>query len=52
MLLAFVMLNVVHPGRVMKGKEGDIPARKERKAMKGRCNKFELQALGSEACTG
>jgi hypothetical protein len=52
MLLALVLLNVVHPGRVMKGKESDILGRKDRKAIKGRCNKFELQALGSEAHTG
>ena len=52
MLLALVLLNVVHPESVMKGKESDIPGRKERKAVKGRCNKFELQALGNEAHTG
>jgi hypothetical protein len=52
MLFALVKLNVVHPGSVMKEKESDIPGRKERKAVKGRCNKFELQALGSEVHTG
>jgi hypothetical protein len=31
MVVALILLNVVHPGRVMKGKEGDIPGRKERK---------------------
>jgi hypothetical protein len=31
MLLAFVLLNIVHPGRIMGGKECDIPSRKERK---------------------
>jgi hypothetical protein len=31
MLIALVLLNVVHPGRIMRGKECDIPSRKERK---------------------
>jgi len=31
MLLALALLNVVHPGRVMAGKESNIPGRKERK---------------------
>lgn len=31
MLLALVVYNVVHPGRVMPGKESDFPSRKERK---------------------
>lgn len=31
MLLAFVLLNVVHPGRIMPGNISDIPSRKERK---------------------
>ena len=29
----------------MAGKESNIPGRKERKQMKGACNKFEKQAL-------
>ncbi|PYH97890.1 hypothetical protein BO71DRAFT_447590 [Aspergillus ellipticus CBS 707.79] len=33
MLLALVMLNVVHPGRLMPGKNSDMPSRKERKKM-------------------
>jgi hypothetical protein len=32
MLCALVLLNVIHPGRLMPGKENDIPGRKERKA--------------------
>ena len=32
MLLALVLLNVVHPGRLMPGEESDIPGRKQRKA--------------------
>ncbi|KAF4634116.1 hypothetical protein G7Y89_g3990 [Cudoniella acicularis] len=32
MFIALVLLNVVHPGRVMSGKETDIPGRKQRKA--------------------
>lgn len=31
MLVAFVLLNVVHPGRIMPGKESDLPSRKDRK---------------------
>ncbi|KAL8672070.1 MAG: hypothetical protein Q9168_003465 [Polycauliona sp. 1 TL-2023] len=31
MLLALVIFNVVHPGRIMPGKESDFPSRKERK---------------------
>jgi hypothetical protein len=31
MLLALVILIFVHPGRIMPGKEGDLPSRKERK---------------------
>ncbi|KAF8850075.1 hypothetical protein BDZ45DRAFT_809419 [Acephala macrosclerotiorum] len=31
MLLALALLNAVHPGRVMPGKESNIPGRKERK---------------------
>ncbi|KAJ5657867.1 uncharacterized protein N7484_001516 [Penicillium longicatenatum] len=33
MLLALVMLNFVHPGRIMPGRESEIPSRKERKKM-------------------
>ena len=31
MLLAFALLNVVHPGRIMRGKDCEIPSRKERR---------------------
>ena len=31
MLLALVLLNVVHPGRIMSGGTSDMPTRKERK---------------------
>jgi hypothetical protein len=31
MLIALVLFNIVHPGRIMSGKESDIPGRKERK---------------------
>lgn len=31
MLLALIALNIVHPGRIMNGKESDIPSRKARK---------------------
>ena len=32
MLIALVAFNLVHPGRIMAGKEADFPSRKERKA--------------------
>ena len=34
MLVALVLFNVVHPGRIMPGKESDFPSRKERKLLK------------------
>ncbi|KAJ5923251.1 hypothetical protein N7454_008496 [Penicillium verhagenii] len=33
MLLALVMVNAVHPGRIMPGKDADIPNRKQRKKL-------------------
>lgn len=33
MLIALALFNIVHPGRVMPGKQGDFPSRKERKLM-------------------
>ncbi|MCJ1278200.1 hypothetical protein MMC21_006015 [Puttea exsequens] len=33
MLIALVMFNVIHPGRIMPGKESDFPSRKQRKAI-------------------
>ena len=33
MFIALVLLNIVHPGKVMAGKESDFPSRKERKNM-------------------
>lgn len=33
MLLALVLLNVVHPGRIMPGTESEVPSRKARKKM-------------------
>ena len=33
MLIALVLFNVLHPGQVMPGKEGDFPSRKQRKAI-------------------
>ncbi|KAL8750346.1 MAG: hypothetical protein Q9199_007128 [Rusavskia elegans] len=32
MLVCLVIFNVIHPGRIMPGKESDFPSRKERKA--------------------
>ena len=34
MLIALVLFNVLHPGRLMPGKESNLPGRKVRKAMK------------------
>ena len=33
MLVALVLLNVVHPGQIMPGKDSDLPSRKERKVI-------------------
>ena len=32
MLVALLILNVLHPGRIMPGAESDLPSRKDRKA--------------------
>jgi hypothetical protein len=34
MLVAFALLNIMRPGRIMPGKESDLPSRKERKCEK------------------
>lgn len=31
MLIALVILNIVHPGRVMPGQESELPSRRDRK---------------------
>ena len=31
MFVALVLFNVVHPGRIMPGRDSDLPSRKERK---------------------
>jgi hypothetical protein len=31
MLIALVLLNIFHPGRIMSGKDSKMPSRKERK---------------------
>jgi len=33
MLIALVLFNVVHPGKMMAGKQSDIPSRKQRKQL-------------------
>ena len=33
MFVALVLFNVVHPDRIMPGKESDLPSRKERKRL-------------------
>ena len=43
MLLALVALHIVHPGRIMPGKEGDMPSRKQRGA--GRRSKWAVKSL-------
>ena len=53
MFIALVMFNVVHPGRIMTGKEADFPSRKERKAAGkdfrwGRANKYRGDATPLE----
>lgn len=45
MLLALVLLNVAHPGRIMSGKTSDMPTRKERKlgmTMKSTLSEYAL----------
>nr|OQO16234.1 hypothetical protein B0A51_17195 [Rachicladosporium sp. CCFEE 5018] len=42
MLIALVLLNIWHPGRLMSGPESNLPSRKERKAAK----KSGVQILG------
>ena len=32
MLTCLILFNVIHPGRLMPGKESDFPSRKQRKA--------------------
>ena len=39
MLTCLVLFNVIHPGRLMPGKESDFPSRKQRKAA-GKNNKM------------
>lgn len=46
MLCALVILNVIHPGRIMPGKASDLPSRKERKG-EGIHNKFEKVSRSS-----
>ncbi|OOG00885.1 hypothetical protein ASPCADRAFT_202721 [Aspergillus carbonarius ITEM 5010] len=47
MLLALVMLNVVHPGRIMPGVDGDMPGRKQRKRL-GVDSKAGVLGVGNE----
>ncbi|KAK5676673.1 hypothetical protein LTS10_010974 [Elasticomyces elasticus] len=47
MLAALVLYNAVHPGFIMRGQEANLPARKERKALK----KVGQQPLGRAAGT-
>jgi hypothetical protein len=47
MLCSLVILNVIHPGRIMPGKESDLPSRKERK-VEGIHTKVEKISRASE----
>lgn len=47
MLIALVILNVFHPGRIMPGKESELPSRKQRK-VEGIHNKSEKLERTSE----
>jgi len=53
MLFASVLLNVVHPGRIMPGKQSNIPSRRERKKNGVSCKfeplKFEPCEAGSRS---
>ena len=47
MLLALVLLNIVHPGRLMPGRNGEMPSKKQRK--KGVRTKADLNdSVGNE----
>ena len=46
MFAALVLLNVWHPGRIMPGKESDLPSRKQRKAV-GKKNVVGRVAAGN-----
>jgi hypothetical protein len=53
MLIALVLLNAVHPGRIMPGKDSDMPSRKQRKTMtthtKARVSDDEIVCTTSNA---
>ena len=44
MLIALIIFNIIHPGKIMAGKENDFPSRKERKNM--------VQSRGTELSSG
>ena len=52
MLLALVLLNVVHPGRLMSGKESDMPSRKQRKSGLRTKPNLDYSALAVELKNG
>lgn len=53
MLIALVVFNVVHPGRIMPGKESDFPKRKERKHyFEARSSESNLQVLRTSQPAG
>jgi RTA1 like protein len=46
MLFALVILNILHPGRIMPGEESNLPSRKERK-LEGIHNKSQKVSRSS-----
>ncbi|KAK3725926.1 hypothetical protein LTR37_000074 [Vermiconidia calcicola] len=52
MLLALVLLNVVHPGRLMSGQESDMPSRKQRKSGLRTKPNLDYSALAVELKNG
>ncbi|KAL8827466.1 MAG: hypothetical protein Q9170_007006 [Blastenia crenularia] len=53
MLFALILFNVIHPGRIMPGKQSDFPSRKERKNyFTGNASGSSLQVLPSTQPSG
>jgi hypothetical protein len=48
MLIALVILNFIHPGRIMPGSESNIPDRKDRR-QNGIRNKSEKEMIVSQS---
>jgi len=52
MFVALVVLNVVHPGAIMPGKDGDMPGRKERKRLEKRGKDLSSEESASRGMYG